>query len=185
MKKITSTLVTTIALIGSAWAFASEEAVITIGGVEMENSSSSEAFEAVKKKLGRWEGQMTQSLTGETFDVSYEWAVTSGGNTITETITEDGVEMLTTYSDQDGEMVVKHYCGLGTEPVFQVSELSANSMSIAVDEQRSGLHKGHHSFVTGMKWTMDANNPNSMVFENTVVIDGEETSNRAELKRTM
>jgi len=71
MKKITSTLVTTIALIGSAWAFASEEAVITIGGVEMENSSSSEAFEAVKKKLGRWEGQMTQSLTGETFDVSY------------------------------------------------------------------------------------------------------------------
>jgi len=32
---------------------------------------------------------------------------------------------------------------------------------------------------------MDAENPNAMVFENTVVIDGEETKNRAELKRTM
>ena len=174
-----------ITLTGSSLAFASENAPITIGGVEMENSSSSEAFEAVKKKLGKWEGRMTQSLTGETFDVSYEWAVTSGGNTITETITEDGVEMLTTYSDQDGEMVVKHYCGLGTEPIFKVSELTANSMSIAVDEKRSGLHRGHHSFVTGMKWTVDAKNPNAMIFENTVVIDGEETKNRAELKRTL
>ena len=26
--------------------------------------------------------------------------------------------MLTTYSDDDGKLVVRHYCGLGTEPVF-------------------------------------------------------------------
>ena len=60
----------------------------------MENSSTSAAFEAVKKKLGKWEGQMTQSITGAVFDVSYEYRLTSGGNTITETIIEDGVEML-------------------------------------------------------------------------------------------
>ena len=185
MKKITNALIASLAFAGSAFASAADGEPITIGGVEMTNSSGSEAFQAVKKKLGKWEGQMTQSLTGQTFDVSYEWAETSGGNTITETIIEDGVEMLTTYSDQDGEMVVKHYCGLGTEPIFKVSELTANSMSITVEEQRSGLHKAHHSFVTGMKWTMDAKNPNSMVFENTVVIDGEETKNRAELKRVL
>ena len=60
-----------------------------------------------------------------------------------------------------------------------------NSMSIAVDEERSGLHRGHHSFVTGMKWTIDSKNPNTMIFENTVIIDGEVTNNRAELSRRM
>ena len=100
-------------------------------------------------------------------------------------ITIGGVEMLTTYSDQDGELVVRHYCGLGTEPVFKLDELTANSMSIAVDEERSGLHRQHHSFVTGMKWTMDASNPNKMVFENTVILDGEITNNRAELSRVL
>ena len=34
---------------------------------------------------------MTQGLTGAVFDVSYEFRLTSGGNTITETLVEDGV----------------------------------------------------------------------------------------------
>ena len=44
-----------------------------------------------------------------------EFALTSGGNTITETLVEDRLQMLTTYSDDDGKLVVRHYCGLGTE----------------------------------------------------------------------
>lgn len=185
MERIAKATLATLVFLSSYWVFASDDDAVTIGGVEMANSSKSAAFEAVKKKLGRWEGQMTQSLTGQSFDVAYEWALTAGGNTITERIREDGVEMLTTYSDQNGELVVRHYCGLGTEPVFKVSELNDNSMSIAVDEGRSGLHREHHSFVTGMKWTMDPENPNIMIFENTVVLDGEVTNNRAELSRAM
>ena len=185
MREIVKSVLAALLCVGSSWVFASDNTPVTIGGVEMANSSKSAAFAAVKKKLGKWEGQMTQSLTGESFDVLYEWAVTSGGNTITEKIVEDGVEMLTTYSDQDGELIVRHYCGLGTEPVFKVSELTENSMSIAVDDERSGLHRGHHSFVTGMKWTIDSKNPNTMIFENTVIIDGEVTNNRAELSRRM
>ena len=185
MENIVKAALATLVFLGSSWVSASDDDAVTIGGVEMTNSSKSAAFEAVKKKLGKWEGQMTQSLTGQTFDVSYEWALTSGGNTITESIIEDGVEMLTTYSDQDGELVVRHYCGLGTEPVFKVSELDGNSMSLAVDAERSGLHREHHSFVTGMKWTMDPENPNTMIFENTVVLDGQVTNNRAELSRAM
>ena len=185
MESIVKAALATLVFLGSSWVFASDDDAVTIGGVEMTNASESAAFEAVKKKLGKWEGQMTQSLTGQSFDVSYEWALTSGGNTITESIIEDGVEMLTTYSDQDGELVVRHYCGLGTEPVFKVSELEGNIMSIAVDAERSGLHREHHSFVTGMKWTMDPENPNNMIFENTVVLDGQVTNNRAELSRAM
>ena len=82
---------------------------VTIGDVEMGDDVKSKAFEQVKKKLGKWEGTMTQGLTGAVFDVYYEFRLTSGGNTITETLVEDGVEMLTTYSDDDGKLVVKHY----------------------------------------------------------------------------
>ena len=77
MKKIIFAIATLFA-VGTAWA--DDDAAITIGGVEMSNSSNSAGFAAVKKKLGKWQGRMTQSLTGQSFDVSYEWAITSGGN---------------------------------------------------------------------------------------------------------
>ena len=156
-------------------------APITIGDVEMKNDAKSAAFQKVLKKIGKWEGRMTQGLTGKVFDVSYQYKLTSGGNTITETIIEDGVEMLTTYSDKDGELIVKHYCALGTEPVFTVSKASEKVVTIELDKSRSELHAVHDSFVTGMTWTMTSSN--SMTFENTVLLDGELTRNKAELRR--
>ncbi|MGA0427204.1 MAG: hypothetical protein ACO3OM_13820, partial [Alphaproteobacteria bacterium] len=67
---------------------------VVIGEVEMPEVASSPAFEQMKKKLGKWEGTLTQSLTGSSYDVSYEWKLVSGGNTIIETAIEDGVEMV-------------------------------------------------------------------------------------------
>ncbi len=152
-----------------------------IGDVEMASDTKSEAFEQVKKKLGKWEGTMVQGLNGAIIDVSYVFSLTSGGNTITETLVEDGVQMLTTYSDDDGELVIRHYCGLGTEPVFKVKTLSASTMSFELDKEKADLHADHESFVTGMKWTM--NDVNSITFENTVMLDGSLTTNIAELQR--
>ena len=162
-------------------AMTANESPAVIGGVEMASGEKSVAFEQVRKKLGKWEGTMTQGATGAVFDVSYEFKLTSGGNTITETLVEDGVEMLTTYSDDNGELVVRHYCGLGTEPVFAVSNLSDKAMSIKLDNSKADLHADHESFVTGMKWTM--NSQDSITFENTVMLDGELTSNIAQIKR--
>jgi|TARA_B000000441_G_scaffold97696_1_gene68098 hypothetical protein len=162
-------------------AMTANESPAVIGGVEMASGEKSVAFEQVRKKLGKWEGTMTQGATGAVFDVSYEFKLTSGGNTITETLVEDGVEMLTTYSDDNGELVVRHYCGLGTEPVFSVSNLSDKAMSIKLDNSKADLHADHESFVTGMKWTM--NSQDSITFENTVMLDGELTSNIAQIKR--
>ena len=160
--------------------FANESPAV-IGGVEMASGEKSAAFEQVKKKLGKWEGTMSQGATGAVFDVSYEFRLTSGGNTITETLVEDGVEMLTTYSDDDGELVIRHYCGLGTEPVFSVSELSDKVMSLELDKSKANLHADHESFVTGMTWKM--NSDDSITFKNTVMLDGELTSNIAQIKR--
>ena len=162
-------------------AFSEENDITVVGGVEMPEVQNSKAFNQVKKKLGKWEGKMTQGLTGAVYDVSYEFQLTSGGNTITETIVEDGVQMLSTYSDNDGELVIKHYCVLGTEPIFKVNTLSKKIIAIKLDQSKSNLHAEHESFVTDMKWTM--NSKDSMTFENTVMLDGEPTDNTAILER--
>ena len=162
-------------------AHAADEPVV-IGEVTMPAVQSSAAFKQVQKKLGKWEGKMTQGLTGAVIDVSYEWRLTSGGNTITETLVEDGVEMLTTYSDDNGELVVKHYCALGTQPVFSVSSVSDTELALALDESANDLHAEHESFVTSMKWTMQNDN-NSMLFTNTVMLNGELTENSALLTK--
>ena len=154
---------------------------IKIGSVEMADDVKSQAFEKVREKLGKWKGTMVQGIDGNVIDVSYEFALTSGGNTITETLIEDGVKMLTTYSDDNGQLVVKHYCGLGTEPVFMVDQMSDNVFSIKLDKFKSDLHAEHESFVTNMKWTTNSND--SLTFENIVMLDGKPTRNKAELER--
>ena len=168
-----------LSLLLSLAVFADE--TVKIGDVEMASDKKSAAFEQVRKKLGKWEGTMVQGLNGAVIDVSYEFALTSGGNTITETLVEDGVQMLTTYSDDDGKLVVRHYCGLGTEPVFEVDQLSSKSMSIKLDKSKADLHAEHESFVTNMKWTM--NSDDSVTFENIVMLDGESTKNVAQINR--
>ena len=168
-----------LSLVLSLSVFADE--TVKIGDVEMAADKKSAAFEQVRKKLGKWEGTMVQGLNGAVIDVSYEFALTSGGKTITETLVEDGVQLLTTDSDDDGELVVRHYCGLGTEPVFKVDKLSSQSMSIKLDKSKADLHAEHESFVTNMKWVM--NSDDSVTFENIVMLDGEPTKNVAQINR--
>ena len=169
-------------LVAAASAYAADDPVV-IGEVTMPAVENSAAFKQVEKKLGKWEGKMTQGLTGAIIDVSYEWRLTSGGNTITETLVEDGVEMLTTYSDDNGELVVKHYCALGTQPVFSVSSVSDTELALALDESVNDLHADHQSFVTSMKWTMQDGDNSTMLFTNTIMLDGELTENSALLTR--
>ena len=62
-------------------------------------------------------------------------------------------------------MAVKHYCALGTEPVLSVSEATDQVVSLSFDESRSSLTGGSHDSVNSMKWTMDASDANSMIYE--------------------
>ena len=179
MKKLYISLMAGVMVAVSA--HAADEPVV-IGEVAMPAVENSAAFKQVEKKLGKWEGKMTQGLTGAVIDVSYEWRLTSGGNTITETLVEDGVEMLTTYSDDNGELVVKHYCALGTQPVFSVSSVSGTELKLALDESANDLHAEHESFVTSMKWTMQ-DDDSSMLFTNTIMLNGKLTENSALLTR--
>lgn len=63
----------------------------------------------------------------------------------------------------------------------RVSEVSDASMNLAVNEESRGLDKAHNSLVKDMKWAMEDSDSNVMVFENSVLLDGEITVNLAEL----
>jgi len=59
--------------------------------------------------------------------------------------------------------------------------LTGKMMSIKLDKSKSDLHAEHESFVTNMKWVI--NSKDSMSFENTVMLDGEPTTNKATINR--
>jgi hypothetical protein len=80
-------------------------------------------------------------------------------------------------------LVVKHYCALGTEPVFMVTQSTDNVIAISFDKSRSNLQSDQHDFVESMKWTTDSTNSNVMVFENVVIQNGERSNNRAVLRK--
>ncbi len=123
----------------------------SIGDVDMGEVNNSKAFEQIKKMLGKWEGKLYQQ-SGAVVDTSSEFKLVSNGNTIVEKLVEDGVEMMTTYSDKDGELVIKHYCALGTEPMFTVDTLNENSIQLKSDPS-PGYHPKHHNFVESIGWT--------------------------------
>jgi hypothetical protein len=70
-------------------------------------------------------------------------------------------------------MIVKHYCALGTQPVFRTSEVSNNVVEVKLDESLSNYHPNHQSYVNSMKWSTDPSNKNLTVVDSTIYIDGE------------
>ena len=63
--------------------FSGEPTTTVIGDVEATEVNHSEAFNQMKKMLGKWEGKTTQ-YTGSVIDTNSEFRLVSGGNTITE-----------------------------------------------------------------------------------------------------
>ncbi len=153
-----------------------------IGDVKMGEVIHSDAFNYIKNNmLGKWKGKLTQE-SGNVIDASYHFKLVSNGNTIREELVEDGVEMFTTYSDKDGELVIKHYCALGTEPMFTVKKLTNSSVSFKSDPA-PGYHSQHHNFVKSISWTQDKSAKDTIIMNNSVYVDGELQNNEAIIKR--
>ena len=160
-----------------------EHSPTKIGEVAITEAAHSPGFIEMAKMVGKWEGKLTQ-FTGVVIDVSSDFKLVSGGNLITETLIEDGVEMLTTYSDnKDGELVVKHYCALGTQPVFTASNVAKDMVAVSLDVTQGGYHPEHHSYVNSMKWTVDSAKSNSAIVDSTLYIDGTLVEQQAVISR--
>jgi hypothetical protein len=154
---------------------------ILLSLIPVANAQESEAFNQIKKMLGTWEGSVTVS-DGTVIETTSEYKLISGGATILETIVEDGVEMATTYSDKDGELVVKHYCVLGTEPIFEAASVSEFGLSLTL-VPNAGYTEGQDDFVTSFTYQSNQSNPDSVTVLSTVSQQGAEISRRAMLNR--
>ena len=88
----------------------------------------------------------------------------------------------TTYSDKNGELVIKHYCALGTQPMFTVDELSDDSIVFKSDPS-SGYHSEHHNFVKSISWSFDSDKKETLIMRNSVFIDGELQNNKAVINK--
>jgi len=163
-------------------AHSDENSETVIGDIAMTKASHSEAFNQMKTMLGVWEGKLTQ-YTGSVIDTYSEFRLVSGGNTITEKLIEDGVEMLTTYADKNGQLIVKHYCALGTQPVFKGSKVTDQSVEIKLDDSLSNYHPEHHNYVNFIKWTVNPENSSSAIVDSTLYLDGELRVQQSVIKR--
>ena len=153
-----------------------------VGDVSMGDVTHSSAFNYIKNNmLGKWKGELTQE-SGNVISASYHFKLVSNGNTIREELVEDGVEMFTTYSDKDGELVIKHYCALGTQPMFTVDILSDDSIVFKSDPS-TGYHSEHHNFVKSISWSFDSDKKETLIMRNSVFIDGELQNNKAVINK--
>ena len=163
-------------------AHSDENSETVIGDIAMTEANHSEAFNQMKTMLGVWEGKLTQ-YTGSVIDTYSEFRLVSGGNTITEKLIEDGVEMLTTYADKNGQLIVKHYCALATQPVFKGSKVTDQSVEIKLDDSLSNYHPEHHNYVNSIKWTVNPENSSSAIVDSTLYLDGELRVQQSVIKR--
>ena len=152
-----------------------------IGVTDLGDVTHSVAFRQVMKMLGNWEGKLHQP-DGSIVETSTSFRLTSNGNTVVETLIEDGVEMVTTYSDKDGELVVKHYCALGTEPMFSVGNMTATSLSL-VSDSSPGYMPEHHNYVESLRWTLDKDSPMKFRVDGKIYLDGQLTEQYSEFDR--
>ena len=134
-----------------------------------------------KGVVGKWEGQLSRS-TGEVVTSRSEFRLVSDGNTIVETLVEDGMEMLTTYSEKDGELIVKHYCSLGAEPIFSSSKSSLSSVALTLDPA-TGYVSGQSDFFTSMNYQAEAADKDTIIQTSTLPVQGMDQSNRVVLRR--
>ena len=125
------------------------------------------AFDKMEQMVRTWEGKLTW-VTGEGVDTRSEFRLIASGNTMVETLIDDGVEMLTTYTENDGDVVLKHYCSLGTEPEFRVASESEDQVALKLIPN-SGYHAEHHSFVAAMTYNLGAANEGSVVVDSIIL----------------
>ena len=112
MKKI-NTILMVLVVAGTAL-FAGEKH-------DMKPYQGSEAFENLKELVGTWTGVMEMGEEKMDFTVSYQ--VVAGGSAILEkSFPGTPKEMVSLYHEDDGKVVMTHYCMLGNQPEMKLIE---------------------------------------------------------------
>ena len=90
--------------------------------------------------------------------------------------------MHTTYTNVDGELLVRHYCALGTQPEFEVDSLSEDKLSVKLASDVE-YTPANHSFVNSMAWTFADGNASRVTVDSSVYVNGELQVQQAVISR--
>ena len=157
------------------FAFAIGVGVLSAGVFAQDSSE----FSFFKSMEGKWEGVQTRD-TGEVVKTESEFIILSDGNTVLERLVEDGMPMMTTYSEKDGVLVVKHYCSLGTEPEFEAALTGDDKMSLSLSPM-SDYIPGEANFVNSISYEKVSSS--EYVVTGQASVEGATQSNRTVLTR--
>ena len=114
------------------------------------SAEKSNGFLQMQNVLGKWEGTLVRSAQ-EDIPITLEYKLISDGSALVEHSNENGVEMMTAFADQSGELLATHYCALGNQPKMSISGSTDSSISFTTDKKLSGLSASEESFVD--TWT--------------------------------
>lgn len=112
----------------------------------------SAAFEKMKTLVGKWKGQ---SPMGE---MNTEFRLIASGSVIEERFAEGTpMEMLSTYHDVNGKLVMTHYCALRNQPRMRLVKSTADSLTFDLTTT-PGLNPSKDQHMHGATYTfVDAN----------------------------
>ena len=137
---------------------------------------SDEAFAQMKGLAGEWAGTLhvTPGEHLERLGVNAEqalkltYSVRSGGSSILEESNSDGVEMVTIYNTQEGNLLNTHYCVLMNKPVGTLDSSTDGVLSFTTDVERSGLEEGTDEYASSWRLNLEPENSNQFTYEYTV-----------------
>ena len=103
-------------------------------------SKPSVEFARIEALEGKWEGASKHG-NGTEEKVTVEYHTSSGGSAVTETIFAGTPhEMVSVYFDENGKLVMTHYCMLGNKPTLGLEKSDASQISLnATIQTRAAL----------------------------------------------
>ena len=127
MYRLFSFSILTVCLIVAAFNFASADPTKEKQMDYMKPYTGSAELEKMKSLSGTWTG--TGMMHGEEQQVTYEYKTTAGGSAVLETaFPGTPMEMVSIYYEEDGKLVMKHFCMLKNQPKMKLTNSSENTI---------------------------------------------------------
>ena len=89
-------------------------------------------FEKLKTLTGTWEGT-SQMGEGDAAPVGIEYSVTSNGSAVVEKLMPGTPsEMVSVYYEENGKLMMTHYCALGNQPKLELKSSEGNQLKFSL-----------------------------------------------------
>lgn len=120
---------------------------------DMPPYQGSAAFERMKSLVGKWSAESPQMGKMNT-----EFRLIAGGSVVEERFAEGTpMEMLSTYHDVNGRLMMTHYCALRNQPRMQLTKSTTDSLTFDL-APTPGLNAAKEKHMHGATYTfIDAN----------------------------